>query len=25
VFAGSNGSLAVAADAPESDWEKLPG
>ncbi len=25
VFAGSNGSLAIAADAPESDWEKLPG
>ncbi len=25
MFAGSNGSLAIAADAPESDWEKLPG
>ena len=25
IFAGSNGSLAIAADAPESDWEKLPG
>ena len=25
VFAGSNGSLAIALDAPESDWEKLPG
>ena len=25
VYAGSNGSLAIAADAPESDWEKLPG
>jgi rod shape-determining protein MreB len=25
VFAGSNGSLAIAADAPESDWEKLAG
>ena len=23
IFAGSNGSLAIAADAPESDWEKL--
>lgn len=23
VFAGSNGSLAIALDAPESDWEKL--
>jgi rod shape-determining protein MreB and related proteins len=25
VFAGSNGSLALAMDAVESDWEKLPG
>jgi rod shape-determining protein MreB len=25
VFAGSNGSLAVAMDAAESDWEQLPG
>ncbi len=25
IYAGSNGSLAIAADAPESDWEKLPG
>ncbi len=25
VFAGSNGSLAIALDAAESDWEKLPG
>jgi rod shape-determining protein MreB len=25
LFAGSNGSLAVAVDAPEPDWEKLPG
>jgi len=25
VFAGSNGSLAIALDAPESDWERLPG
>lgn len=25
VFAGANGSLALATDAPESDWEKLPG
>jgi rod shape-determining protein MreB len=25
LFAGSNGSLAIALDAPESDWEKLPG
>ncbi len=25
IFAGSNGSLAIAGDAPESDWEKLPG
>jgi len=25
IFAGSNGSLAIAKDAPESDWEKLPG
>ncbi len=25
VFAGSNGSLALALDAVESDWEKLPG
>jgi rod shape-determining protein MreB len=23
IFAGSNGSLAIAADAPDSDWEKL--
>ena len=25
VFAGSNGGLAIALEAPESDWEKLPG
>ena len=25
VFAGSNGSLAIALDAPEGDWEQLPG
>jgi rod shape-determining protein MreB len=25
VFAGSNGSLAIAADAPETDWESLSG
>ena len=25
IFAGSNGSLAIATNAPESDWEKLPG
>lgn len=25
VFAGSNGGLAIALDAPESDWEELPG
>ncbi|HEV8673241.1 MAG TPA: rod shape-determining protein [Methylomirabilota bacterium] len=25
VFAGSNGSLALALDAAESDWEQLPG
>lgn len=25
VFAGSNGGLAIALDAPESDWETLPG
>jgi len=25
VYAGSNGSLAIALDAPESDWEKLAG
>jgi rod shape-determining protein MreB len=25
VFAGSNGSLAVALDAPDGDWEQLPG
>jgi rod shape-determining protein MreB len=25
LFAGSNGSLAIALDAPETDWEKLPG
>jgi hypothetical protein len=25
VFAGSKGSLAIALDAPDSDWEKLPG
>lgn len=25
LFAGSNGSLSIALDAPESDWEKLPG
>jgi rod shape-determining protein MreB len=25
VFVGSNGSLAIALDAPESDWERLPG
>ena len=25
VFAGSNGSLAIALDAPEGDWEMLPG
>jgi rod shape-determining protein MreB len=25
VFAGSNGSLALAMDAAESDWEQLPG
>lgn len=25
LFAGSNGSLAIALDAPENDWEKLPG
>jgi len=25
VFAGSKGSLAIALDAPESDWERLPG
>ena len=25
IFAGSKGSLAIALDAPESDWEKLPG
>jgi rod shape-determining protein MreB len=24
VFAGSNGGLALAKDAPKSDWEKLP-
>ena len=24
-FAGSNGSLAIALDAPEGDWEQLPG
>ncbi|MFN7985963.1 MAG: rod shape-determining protein [Thermoanaerobaculia bacterium] len=25
VFAGANGSLAIAADAPEGDWERLAG
>jgi rod shape-determining protein MreB len=25
VFAGSDGSLAIALDAPEDDWEQLPG
>jgi rod shape-determining protein MreB len=25
IFAGSNGSLALALDAAESDWEQLPG
>jgi rod shape-determining protein MreB len=25
LFAGCNGSLAIALDAPETDWEKLPG
>jgi rod shape-determining protein MreB len=25
VFAGSNGSLSIALEAPESDWEKLQG
>jgi rod shape-determining protein MreB and related proteins len=25
VFAGSNGSLAIATDAPETDWESLSG
>ncbi len=25
VFAGSNGGLAIAVDAPETDWENLPG
>lgn len=25
IFAGSSGSLAIALDAAESDWEKLPG
>ena len=25
VFAGSNGGLAIALDAPDSDWENLPG
>ncbi len=25
VFAGSNGGLAIALDAPEGDWEQLPG
>jgi rod shape-determining protein MreB len=25
VYAGSNGSLAIALDAADSDWEKLPG
>lgn len=25
IFAGSNGSLAIAADAPDGDWEQLAG
>jgi rod shape-determining protein MreB and related proteins len=25
VFAGSNGGLAIAVDAPDGDWEQLPG
>jgi len=25
VFAGSNGGLAIALDAPETDWESLAG
>jgi rod shape-determining protein MreB len=25
IFAGSSGSLTIALDAPEADWEKLPG
>jgi rod shape-determining protein MreB len=25
VFAGSNGSLAIALEAPDMDWEKLQG
>jgi len=25
VFVGSEGGLALAKDAPKSDWEKLPG
>ncbi len=25
VFAGSNGGLAIALDAPDGDWEQLPG
>ncbi len=25
VFAGSKGSLSIALDAPDSDWDKLPG
>jgi hypothetical protein len=25
VFAGSNGGLAIAIDAPETDWESLSG
>lgn len=25
VFAGSNGGLAIALDAPDTDWENLPG
>ncbi|MDH3255089.1 MAG: hypothetical protein OEM62_08870, partial [Acidobacteriota bacterium] len=24
VYVGSDGGLAIAQDAPESDWEKLP-
>jgi hypothetical protein len=25
IFAGSTGGLAIALDAPDGDWEQLPG